>query len=116
MDHGAVEVRAARSGEVACGDDPDRARHPNALVCRVRRERLADVADELGGAVFSIKDLEGKMTEVDLRGKVISPKGRKILEGKGLGRDGRLIITFDIKFPRKLDDGQIAAIRGALQK
>ena len=75
-----------------------------------------DLADALGGAVFSIKDLEGKMTEVDLRGKVISPKGRKILEGKGLGRDGRLIITFDIKFPRKLDDGQIAAIRGALQK
>jgi DnaJ-class molecular chaperone len=75
--------------------------------------------EALCGLSFDIKHLSGKIYKINnARGtSIISPGYQKIVQGLGLSRGqhtGSLVIRFNIIFPQKLSDENIALIEKAL--
>lgn len=79
-------------------------------------EKTITVKEALCGFTFELKYLTGKTyTITNNSGNIISHGYRKIIPNMGLNRDGHtgnLLIIFDVKFPEKLSDEVLAALRG----
>ena len=73
--------------------------------------------DALIGPSFDLTHLDGRTFRVKGTGACVSPGSRRVLRGLGMTRDGKkgnLIIKYDVKFPSKLTEKQIAGIRALL--
>lgn len=81
-------------------------------------KRRIDLKDALCGHVVHLKHLDGRVLEIELT-EVAAPDRKKIVLGDGFpnsktGRKGDLVIEFDIRFPRNLNEDQKMLIRQAL--
>lgn len=80
---------------------------------------VLSLADALCGTTLKLPHLDGSTTEVQLT-DVITPNSIKIVRGKGMpvskqpGTFGNLVLHFDIKFPRALQDEQKQGLRSLL--
>ena len=69
--------------------------------------------DALIGPSLDLTHLDGRTFRVKGTGGCVSPGSRRVLRGLGMTRDGKkgnLIIKYDVKFPSKLSEKQIAGI------
>jgi DnaJ-class molecular chaperone len=78
-------------------------------------EKTITVKEALCGFAFELKYLTGKIyTITNNSGNIISHGYRKIIPNMGLSRDGHtgnLLIMFDVKFPEKLSEEVISALK-----
>jgi DnaJ family protein A protein 2 len=78
-------------------------------------EKTITVKEALCGFTFELKYLTGKTyTITNNSGNIISHGYKKLIPNMGLGRDGHtgnLLIIFDVKFPEKLSDEVLAALK-----
>lgn len=81
-------------------------------------ERKIPLKDALCGFSFEIKYLNGKSyTLNNNKGNIIPPNYKKVYPNMGLKRGehtGNMIICFDVEFPEKLTEEQIAKLSAAL--
>ena len=78
-------------------------------------EKTITVKEALCGFTFELKYLTGKTyTITNNSGNIISHGYKKLIPNMGLSRDGHtgnLLIIFDVKFPEKLSDETLAALK-----
>jgi len=78
-------------------------------------EKTITVKEALCGFIFELKYLTGKVyTITNNSGNIISHGYKKLIPNMGLTRDGHtgnLLIIFDVKFPEKLSDEVINALK-----
>jgi DnaJ-class molecular chaperone len=78
-------------------------------------EKTITVKEALCGFTFELKYLTGKTyTITNNSGNIISHGYKKLIPNMGLSRDshtGNLLIIFDVKFPEKLSDEVLAALK-----
>jgi DnaJ-class molecular chaperone len=78
-------------------------------------EKSITVKEALCGFTFELKYLTGKTyTITNNSGNIISHGYKKLIPNMGLSRDshtGNLLIIFDVKFPEKLSDETLAALK-----
>jgi hypothetical protein len=78
-------------------------------------EKTITVKEALCGFTFELKYLTGKTyTITNNSGNIISHGYKKLIPNMGLSRDGHtgnLLIIFDVKFPEKLSDEILSALK-----
>lgn len=73
--------------------------------------------EALTGPSLDLLHLDGRTFRVKNAGSCVSPGSRRVLRGLGMARDGKkgnLIIKYDVRFPDKLTETQIAGINALL--
>lgn len=81
-------------------------------------KRRIDLVDALCGHVVHLRHLDGRALEIELS-EIAAPDRKKIVRGEGMPnskseRKGDLLIEFDIRFPRSLNQEQKNLIKQAL--
>ena len=78
-------------------------------------EKTITVKEALCGFTFELKYLTGKIyTITNNSGNIISHGYKKLIPNMGLSRDGHtgnLLIIFDVKFPEKLSEEALTALK-----
>jgi DnaJ-class molecular chaperone len=78
-------------------------------------DKTITVKEALCGFSFELKYITGKIyTITNNSGNIISHGYKKIIPNMGLSRDnhtGNLLIQFDVKFPEKLSEGTLTALK-----
>ena len=78
-------------------------------------QKTISIKEALCGFVFELKYITGKTYTINNNAGNIIPNGyRKIIPNMGFTREehtGNLIIVFDVKFPEKLSDEALEALK-----
>ena len=78
-------------------------------------QKTISIKEALCGFTFEIKYITGKTYTINNNAGNIIPNGyKKVIPNMGFSRDehvGNLIIVFDVKFPDKLSDATIEALK-----